>query len=96
MDNGGSLEIQAHMKDENHVAITIRDSGCGISEEDLKRLFEPFFTTKVSSGGTGLGLSITYGLVHRLKGDISVHSKIGEGTTIVITLPTKLEEEKGQ
>ena len=95
MDNGGSLEIQAHMKDENHVAITIRDSGCGISEEDLKRLFEPFFTTKVSSGGTGLGLSITYGLVHRLRGDISVHSKIGEGTTIVITLPTKLEEEKG-
>lgn len=94
MDNGGSLEILASMKDEAHVVISIRDNGCGIPDEDLKRLFEPFFTTKITNGGTGLGLSITYGLVHRLQGDISIHSKIGEGTTVIVTLPIKLEEER--
>jgi signal transduction histidine kinase len=94
MDNGGYLEIRASTKDDSKVAIIIKDNGCGISQEDLKRLFEPFFTTKISNGGTGLGLSITYGLVHRLKGDISVHSKIAEGTKVVITLPIKTEEGK--
>ncbi|MFC1885273.1 ATP-binding protein [Thermodesulfobacteriota bacterium] len=94
MDNGGSLKIRASLKDENHVTITLKDNGCGISEGDLKRLFEPFFTTKISNGGTGLGLSITYGLVHRLNGDISVRSKVGKGTTVRITLPIKLEEVK--
>jgi signal transduction histidine kinase len=92
MDDGGSLKIRASLKDENHVTITLTDNGCGIAEEDLKRLFEPFFTTKISKGGTGLGLSITYGLIRRLKGDISVRSKVDKGTTVRITLPIKHEE----
>ena len=71
--------------------MSIKDNGCGISLEDQKKIFEPFFTTKGLKGGTGLGLSITYGLVRKLNGDISVHSKIGEGTTFIVTLPIKFE-----
>ena len=62
-------------------------------EETLPKIFEPFFTTKEGNRGTGLGLAITYGLVKKLKGDISVKSKIDEGTTFTITLPTQIQEE---
>ena len=93
MNQGGNLDISAVERDEGSVALSITDSGCGISEEDQKRIFEPFFTTRNTKGGTGLGLSITYGLVRKLKGDISLHSKIGEGTTFTVTLP--IQPEKG-
>jgi signal transduction histidine kinase len=94
MAPGGRLEISAATPDQNHVAISICDNGSGISDEDKKRIFEPFFTTKDPKVGTGLGLSITYGLVHSLQGDISLESKIGEGTTFVVTLPLRLKGER--
>ena len=87
----GRLDVTALKKDDETVAVTIKDNGKGISEEDQKRIFEPFFTTKILEGGTGLGLAITYGIVKRLRGDISFYSKEGEGTEFTITLPTKLE-----
>ncbi len=62
-------------------------------EENLPKIFEPFFTTKDGNKGTGLGLAITYGLVKKLHGDISVKSKVHEGTTFTITLPTRIQEE---
>jgi len=68
------------------VEITVRDNGCGMSDETLKHIFEPFFTTKKGKG-TGLGLSITYGIIKRLGGDIAVESEQGVGTTLTITLP---------
>ena len=77
----------------DRVSLSIRDSGCGISEENLKKIFEPFFTTKKEGKGTGLGLSITYGLVTKLHGKITVQSKESEGTTFVVTLP--IHTEKG-
>jgi len=86
-DNGGRLDIIANKQENDTIAISIRDNGCGISSEDQKKIFEPFFTTKGLKGGTGLGLSITYGLVRKLNGDISVQSKNGEGTTFTVTLP---------
>jgi two-component system, NtrC family, sensor kinase len=68
------------------VEITVRDNGCGMSDDTLQHIFEPFFTTKKGKG-TGLGLSITYGIIKRLGGDIAVESKQGVGTTLTITLP---------
>ena len=62
-------------------------------EENLPKIFEPFFTTKEGDKGTGLGLAITYGLVKKLHGDISVKSKVHEGTTFTITLPTRILKE---
>lgn len=87
LNDGGRLDISATSPDKDHVQITVRDSGHGISEEDLKRVFEPFFSTKTNKGGTGLGLSITYGLIQELNGRIQVESTKGVGTTFYITLP---------
>lgn len=86
-DNGGRLDIIAKKQENDAISISIKDNGCGISSDDQKKIFEPFFTTKGLKGGTGLGLSITHGLVRKLNGDISVESKIGEGTTFTVTLP---------
>ena len=68
----------------NYVEITIQDNGCGISEENLKRLFTPFRTTK--EDGIGLGLVITKEIIEAHKGDIDVVSEIGKGTTFIINL----------
>jgi signal transduction histidine kinase len=94
MSDGGHLEIIAEKDGEGYVTIQIKDDGSGISEEDQQRIFEPFFTMKGSKGGTGLGLFIAYGLVRELLGDISVQSKVGEGTAFTITLPIKIEREE--
>ncbi len=91
MNEGGRLDVLAAKKDERYIAVSIKDSGCGISQEDQNNIFEPFFTTKTMKGGTGLGLSIIHGLVRKLKANISVSSKIGEGTTFTVTLPIKHE-----
>jgi signal transduction histidine kinase len=66
-------------------ALTVRDTGPGLSPEVKARIFEPFFTTK--GHGTGLGLSTVYGVVTRLGGQISADSQPGEGTTFRVVLP---------
>ncbi len=91
--NGCFLDIQAAMDGPEHVRLSIRDNGCGISETHLNKVFEPFFTTKQEGQGTGLGLSITYGLVQKLHGNITVQSKADEGTTFVVTLPVQIKRE---
>jgi len=75
--------------------ITIRDTGCGISEENLQRIFDPFFTTKGVGQGTGLGLSVSHGTIEAHGGQIEVESKLGEGTEFRIYLPlngTRMDE----
>jgi len=76
---------------ETHVQIDILDTGCGIPEENLKKLFTPFFTTKKMGKGTGLGLAISYGIVKMHKGKITVESKEEFGTVFSITIPVKLK-----
>lgn len=71
------------------VQITIQDDGCGIEEENLPRIFDPFFTTKGVGKGTGLGLSVSHGTIEAHRGTIEVESKVGEGTSFLICLPTK-------
>lgn len=93
VDNGCILEIQASPAGSDKVHITISDNGCGIPEENVPKIFKPFYTTKDSNQGTGLGLTITYGLVKKLQGDISVKSKLDEGTTFTITLPARIHKE---
>jgi signal transduction histidine kinase len=93
MQDGARLDISISKPEEDRVSISVKDNGCGIPDEDLRKIFEPFFSTKIKSGGTGLGLAITYSLVKSLHGDISVQSKVGEGTTFVITLPIFFEKD---
>jgi PAS domain S-box-containing protein len=68
-------------------AISITDTGTGISEEDSKNIFEPFFTTKQKGQGTGLGLSAVLGTVQLHKGYILFNSSLGKGSTFTVYLP---------
>jgi len=69
------------------VVISIVDTGCGIPEENLRRIFDPFFTSKDVGKGTGLGLSVSHGIVEAHGGFIEVESKVGEGSTFRVFLP---------
>ncbi len=75
----------------NTVVLQVRDEGCGISSEHLKRLSEPFFTTKRKNGGTGLGLSVSARIIKDHGGSLSFISKPGQGTTAILFLPAHLE-----
>ena len=67
--------------------ISIKDTGPGISQDDIDKIFDPFFTTKPVGRGTGLGLSISYGIVQKHGGEIIVKSKKGQGTEFVVRVP---------
>ena len=69
------------------VAITVADTGVGMSPEVIDRAFEPFFTTKEAGKGTGLGLSTVYGFVKQSGGHVQLLSRPGAGTSIVLFLP---------
>jgi PAS domain S-box-containing protein len=69
------------------VAVSVRDTGSGISPENLRKVFEPFFTTKALGHGTGLGLSQVFGFAKQSGGDLQVESELGHGTTFTIYLP---------
>jgi two-component system NtrC family sensor kinase len=79
--------------DRKFVLVEFTDTGEGISEENLSRIFDPFFTTKDVGKGTGLGLATSYGIVEEHGGKIRVKSKVGEGTTFTIELPTYPETQ---
>jgi signal transduction histidine kinase len=84
MKDEGEITITVG-SDDNDVAVTIRDSGAGMSAEQLAHLFEPYRTTKV--GGSGLGLMVTSRIVHDHGGTIAAESTPGEGTTFTVKLP---------
>jgi len=71
-----------------YVEIQVRDSGCGISAEDLPRIFEPFHSTK-GAKGTGLGLAVVWGIIDSHNGLIDVESAVGKGTTFTVRIPVK-------
>ncbi|BBD08155.1 sensor histidine kinase [Desulfovibrio ferrophilus] len=75
------------------VALSVQDTGVGISEENLPKVFDPFFTTKAVGEGTGLGLSIIYSTIQRLGGEVTVASKLGQGSEFTITLPAAETDE---
>ena len=70
-----------------YVKLTVGDTGCGISADQLERIFDPYFTTKEVDKGTGLGLSVVLGIVKSHGGAIHVHSIQGEGTRFDIFFP---------
>jgi len=84
MPEGGTLRIRTYSEEEM-AQVEITDTGCGISPENMKKLFTPFFSTKTR--GTGLGLAAVQRIVERHKGKIKVRSRVGQGTTFIISLP---------
>ncbi|MCI0537867.1 MAG: response regulator [Verrucomicrobiales bacterium] len=75
------------------VALSVRDTGSGISPEVLSRIFEPYFTTKSAGKGTGLGLSIVRRLIGEAKGCVAVETEIGQGTVFTVYLPARLSNQ---
>lgn len=91
MPDGGTLTLRTRRDPANgQVIAEVQDTGVGIPPENMKKIFTPFFTTKPIGKGTGLGLAIIYGIVKMHRGQISVQSEVGKGTTFTITLRERL------
>lgn len=86
MTGPGKMMVETSF-DEDWAYIRIRDTGCGIPEENLTKIFEPFFTTQETGKGTGLGLAIAAQTVEDHCGRITVESKVGQGSTFTVQLP---------
>jgi hypothetical protein len=95
MPSGGWLTL-ATRADEDTVIVEVKDTGHGISREDIKRIYDPFFTTKGMGRGTGLGLSVSYGILQEHGGAIFVDSVPGKGTTFQVALPAAAVAEAAQ
>ncbi|NOJ43416.1 PAS domain-containing sensor histidine kinase [Bradyrhizobium australiense] len=89
-ERGGSVTVSAAVEG-SRLMLSVTDTGVGIAAEDLARIGDPFFqagkTYQRKHEGTGLGLSIVKGLVGLHNGEINVQSRVGEGTTVAVTLP---------
>ena len=90
MPQGGTLNITSERIDDATLRLEIADTGRGISDEEAKKLFEPFYTTKQQ--GLGLGMPYTKKIVDQHGGTITLRSRLGEGTTISITMPAGQKE----
>lgn len=89
---GGTVEIKLSAETEDRARVEISDTGKGIAAEDIGKIFEPYYSTKDT--GTGLGLAIVKKAIDDHEGSISVTSKLGNGTTFTIILPTQQKEER--
>ena len=94
IDDNGLVMLDIKQTSSGGVAIKIVDTGCGISEANLKRVFEPFFTTRPEGKGQGLGLSVAYSAIEKHKGKLAINSREGKGTVIEVRLPVLKEQEE--
>jgi len=91
MVDANGAEAKA-IKPGDYVRVAVKDTGKGISEDDIEKVFDPFFTTNSLGGSTGLGLAMVYGIIENHHGFISVESKVNEGTCFTILLPSSQKE----
>jgi cell cycle sensor histidine kinase DivJ len=96
-DRGGKIVVRLAIADA-FITLVVEDNGVGINEHDLPRLGEPFFQARASydrrHDGTGLGLSIVKGLVALHGGAVEIHSRVGEGTRVMVQLPMDCERAR--
>jgi signal transduction histidine kinase len=88
---GDRITVASRLKND-FVEVEVSDEGEGIPEELLGRVFEPFFTTKQPGEGTGLGLPMVYNIVQEHSGSVSIVSREGFGTRVILKLPATLDD----
>jgi two-component system NtrC family sensor kinase len=76
-----------HDAEARSLVLSVSDNGEGIPEANLPKIFDPFFTTKPEGKGVGLGLAVVYGIVEAHGGDVTISTRMGEGTTMNVILP---------
>ncbi|MED4227560.1 HAMP domain-containing sensor histidine kinase [Neobacillus cucumis] len=86
MPHGGTLHVSTEYS-QDEVTIMVKDTGVGMTSQQLERLGEPFYSTK-GKNGTGLGMMVVYSLVRAMNGTILVESEVGKGTTFHFEFPT--------
>ena len=89
MDGPGKISIATSLSDDN-IIVSITDTGCGMTREQIGQIFLPFYTTKEVGKGTGLGLSVSYGIIKSLGGMIDVDSVPNRGSIFTLRLPMHL------
>jgi two-component system NtrC family sensor kinase len=89
MPEGGTLTIRTRLRD-GRCVLTFTDTGCGVTEEQARRVFEPFYTTKPTGQGVGLGLTVCREIVTALGGTITAEPGPGGGTVVAVTLPVRV------
>ncbi len=87
MPNGGEVTVTTEAEADAYVKVTIGDSGVGIPREDVERIFKMYYTTKPE--GTGIGLALVRRVVDLHHGSIEIRSTVGQGTSVIVRLPTK-------
>jgi signal transduction histidine kinase len=90
----GRIDVASGVAPDGSVLVTIRDNGCGMSDDVKARVFQPFFTTKEVGRGTGLGLSVVFGIVEAHGGTIELSSTVDVGTTFTLRFPVGRAETK--
>lgn len=88
MPEGGNITFLTFVEN-SQVKICVKDTGCGIPPENMGKIFTPFFSTKKDVKGVGLGLPVSYGIMQRHHGKIEIESKVGEGSSFTVCLPTR-------
>jgi len=83
----GRMSVSARRRGTEHVALIVKDNGCGMEEAVVRRALEPFFTTRAGKGGTGLGLWICQSIVETFGGTLTIRSVLGQGTEVEVLLP---------
>ncbi len=86
MPQGGKIAIQINSDEKGRVLVSVKDTGTGMTDRVRARIFEPLFTTK-GKRGTGMGLAVCYGTVQEHEGDIEVETRLGYGTSFVVSFP---------
>lgn len=89
IEDSGDIVLQTERRGDDHVAVSISDTGCGIPDEIMDKIRDPFFTTKAVGSGTGLGLSIVDEIIRSHGGELEVESHPGKGSKFTVVLPVR-------
>jgi two-component system NtrC family sensor kinase len=91
--SNGTIEV-ASWRSDDHIVVTIKDDGPGLSEDMMRKIFDPFFTTKDPGKGTGLGLWVSHNIIAKMGGGIHVKNNPDKGAMFTVEIPIVIPEKK--